>query len=75
MPEELNRTLMDQMSKLLFVTKPSAIENLQMEGIASYRIHLVGNILIDALKISMGQGKAKLDWGPQYGVEAIIRDA
>ena len=58
MPEELNRTLTDQMSKLFFVTEPSAVENLQMEGIASCQIHLVGNIMIDALKISMNQAKA-----------------
>ena len=58
MPEELNRTLTDQMSNLFFVTEPSAVENLKMEGIPANRIHLVGNIMIDALMISMNQAKA-----------------
>ena len=50
MPEEINRTLTDQISDLLFVTEESALRNLQAEGIPSDRIHFVGNTMIDSLR-------------------------
>lgn len=49
MPEELNRKVTDQLSDLLFCTEPSAVRNLRNEGIASGKIHEVGNIMIDSL--------------------------
>lgn len=49
MPEEINRVLTDVLSDLLFVTEPSGVENLQREGIAAERVHLVGNVMIDTL--------------------------
>lgn len=49
MPEEINRMLTDQLSDLLFVTEPSGLQNLRSEGIASERIHFVGNTMIDSL--------------------------
>jgi UDP-N-acetylglucosamine 2-epimerase (non-hydrolysing) len=49
MPEEINRILTDVISRWLFVTEPSGVENLQREGIAADRIHLVGNVMIDTL--------------------------
>jgi UDP-N-acetylglucosamine 2-epimerase (non-hydrolysing) len=49
MPEEINRVLTDRLSDLLFVTERSGIENLRREGVASERIHLVGNVMIDTL--------------------------
>jgi UDP-N-acetylglucosamine 2-epimerase (non-hydrolysing) len=48
MPEERNRVLVDHMSRWLFVTEPSGIENLEREGICS-GVHLVGNAMIDSL--------------------------
>ncbi len=50
MPEEVNRILTDQLSDLLFVTERDATENLLREGIASSKIHFVGNVMIDALR-------------------------
>ena len=50
MPEEINRVLTDQLSELLFITEPSARENLLQEGIAEQRIFHVGNVMIDTLR-------------------------
>jgi len=50
MPEEINRVLTDRISHWLFVTEPSGVENLQREGIAGERVHLVGNVMIDSLR-------------------------
>ena len=50
MPEEINRILTDQLSQWLFVTEPSGVENLRREGRPEDRIHLVGNVMIDALR-------------------------
>lgn len=52
MPEEINRRLTDQISRWLFVTEPGGVENLQREGIAGERVHLVGNVMIDTLLAS-----------------------
>ncbi len=49
MPEELNRLLTDQLSDLLFTPSPDADAHLAREGIASGKIHLVGNAMIDTL--------------------------
>jgi len=49
MPEEINRVLTDRISDLLFITEPSAKENLQAEGVPTERVHFVGNVMIDTL--------------------------
>lgn len=49
MPEEINRVLTDQISDYLFITEPSAKENLLKEGIGKHKIFFVGNIMIDTL--------------------------
>ena len=49
MPEEVNRVLTDRLSTLLFTTSPEAESNLNKEGIASSKIHFVGNTMIDSL--------------------------
>jgi UDP-N-acetylglucosamine 2-epimerase (non-hydrolysing) len=49
MPEEINRVLTDAISDLLFCTEQSGVDNLRREGIASEKIHLVGNVMIDTL--------------------------
>ncbi len=49
MPEEINRLLTDAISRWLFVTEPSGVENLHREGVPAGRIHLVGNVMIDTL--------------------------
>jgi UDP-N-acetylglucosamine 2-epimerase (non-hydrolysing) len=49
MPEEINRLVTDQLSDLLFTPSEDADANLQREGIAGHKIHLVGNVMIDSL--------------------------
>jgi len=49
MPEETNRKLTDVMADFLFVTEESGVRNLMSEGVASERIFLVGNVMIDCL--------------------------
>jgi UDP-N-acetylglucosamine 2-epimerase (non-hydrolysing) len=49
MPEEINRILTDALADHLFVTEEDAIGNLLKEGRPRDRIHLVGNVMIDAL--------------------------
>ena len=49
MPEEINRIVTDQLSDLLLTTSEDAAGNLIQEGVASERIHFVGNVMIDTL--------------------------
>jgi UDP-N-acetylglucosamine 2-epimerase (non-hydrolysing) len=49
MPEEINRILTDAISRWLFVSEPSGVENLRKEGIDPGRIHFIGNVMIDTL--------------------------
>ncbi len=53
MPEEINRVLTDQLSDLLFTTEESGRANLLNEGIADGRIHFVGNVMIDTLRLNL----------------------
>ncbi len=50
MPEEINRTLTDTLSDLLFVTEESGMDNLRQEGVDKSKIHFVGNVMIDTLQ-------------------------
>jgi UDP-N-acetylglucosamine 2-epimerase (non-hydrolysing) len=49
MPEEINRTVADHLSRYLFLHSGEAGENLAAEGVAEERMHLVGNTMIDTL--------------------------
>ena len=49
MPEEINRILTDSISRWLFVSEPSGVDNLRKEGVAGERIRFVGNVMIDTL--------------------------
>jgi UDP-N-acetylglucosamine 2-epimerase (non-hydrolysing) len=49
MPEEINRLLTDQVADLLFTPSEEGNRNLEREGIARDKIHLVGNVMIDTL--------------------------
>jgi UDP-N-acetylglucosamine 2-epimerase (non-hydrolysing) len=49
MPEEINRIITDQLSDILFTPSEDADQNLQREGIAENKVHLVGNVMIDTL--------------------------
>jgi UDP-N-acetylglucosamine 2-epimerase (non-hydrolysing) len=50
MPEEINRVVTDAISEYLFASEDSAVANLVAEGRDAARIHLVGNVMIDALE-------------------------
>jgi UDP-GlcNAc3NAcA epimerase len=47
MPEELNRTLVDRLSAMLFCPSDVAVGNLAAEGITT-GVHLVGDVMYDA---------------------------
>jgi len=49
MPEEINRVLTDAISRWLFVTEPSGVENLRREGVPEEKVFHVGNVMIDTL--------------------------
>jgi UDP-GlcNAc3NAcA epimerase len=59
MPEEINRTLTDHISALLFSPTKAAVENLRREGIADGRVHLVGDVMYDAAIYYGSQAEAK----------------
>jgi UDP-N-acetylglucosamine 2-epimerase len=46
MPEELNRVLTDHLSSLLLCPTPTAVANLEREGVAG-RVELVGDVMAD----------------------------
>jgi UDP-N-acetylglucosamine 2-epimerase (non-hydrolysing) len=52
MPEEINRVLTDAISRWLFVSEPSGVENLRREGIPDENVFFVGNVMIDTLLAS-----------------------
>lgn len=49
MPEEINRILTDSISRWLFVSERSGLENLKGEGVGPDRVFFVGNVMIDTL--------------------------
>lgn len=49
MPEEINRLCTDAISDALFTTDCFADQNLAREGVPSWKIHFVGNVMIDTL--------------------------
>jgi len=57
MPEEINRKLTDAISDLFFVTEESGVRNLRAEGVASEKVFMVGNVMIDTLL----RNKAKIE--------------
>ncbi len=58
MPEEINRIVADHVSDLLFCPTQTAINNLTREGITS-GVHLVGDVMFDALQSTMGRARSR----------------
>lgn len=52
MPEEVNRVVTDAISRWLFVTERSGLENLRREGAPVENVFFVGNVMIDTLLAS-----------------------
>jgi UDP-N-acetylglucosamine 2-epimerase (non-hydrolysing) len=81
MPEEINRLATDAITDVFLVTEDSGVEHLQAEGVASHKIHLIGNLMIDSLHWSL----AKADHaetarrlgvvGDRYGLVTLHRPA
>lgn len=49
MPEEINRVLTDHMADYLFAPTDAARRNLQREGIPDGKVHVVGDVMYDAV--------------------------
>lgn len=49
MPEEVNRVLTDHLSTTLFAPTITALDNLRREGITGSSVHLVGDVMYDAV--------------------------
>jgi len=79
MPEEINRLLTDSISDYLFITEPSAEENLRREGVPAAKVFFVGNVMIDTLLNQVERAAALAAWTDlgleerQYGVVTLHR--
>ena len=61
MPEEINRVLTDHASDVLFAPTQLAVSNLMREGIPQNRIHLVGDVMYDAILFYRERANQKSD--------------
>jgi UDP-N-acetylglucosamine 2-epimerase (non-hydrolysing) len=52
MPEEVNRVVTDAISRWLFVSERSGLENLRREGVPGENVFFSGNVMIDTLMAS-----------------------
>ncbi|MBM4439382.1 MAG: UDP-N-acetylglucosamine 2-epimerase (non-hydrolyzing) [Candidatus Rokubacteria bacterium] len=80
MPEEINRLVTDALADDLFATEESGVMNLAREGVPAERVHFVGNVMIDALRLAkpLWQGATVfrdlgLDPQGRYGVVTLHR--
>jgi UDP-N-acetylglucosamine 2-epimerase (non-hydrolysing) len=60
-PEEANRKMIDQIAALHLAPTPGAAANLLAEGIASERIEVIGNTVVDALLAMTGRAQSFAD--------------
>lgn len=51
MPEEINRIVTDHLADLMFIPSEVAGKNLTREGIDHRKVHLVGDVMFDAVKV------------------------
>jgi UDP-GlcNAc3NAcA epimerase len=58
MPEEINRVVTDHVSDLLLCPTQTAVDNLAKEGIIR-GVHLVGDVMVDALKFNADLAEKK----------------
>jgi UDP-N-acetylglucosamine 2-epimerase (non-hydrolysing) len=82
MPEEINRLATDAIADELFASEESAVANLAREGVPPERVHFVGNVMIDALRLTRPLWQASkvfanldLDRLRRYGVVTLHRAA
>jgi UDP-N-acetylglucosamine 2-epimerase (non-hydrolysing) len=77
MPEERNRVVVDRLSRWLFASERSGVENLAREG-TQRGVHLVGNVMIDSLvrvrdRLSRSNVRRELGLPAAYGVLTLHR--
>ena len=68
MPEEINRVVADHMSDLLLCPSQTAVDNLAAEGIVR-GVHLVGDVMADALQDALRWGRNRSDLLRRLGLE------
>jgi UDP-GlcNAc3NAcA epimerase len=66
MPEEINRVLADQLSRMLFCPSDTAVRNLAAEGITR-GVHVVGDVMADALQYFGAADGGSEQWRTQIG--------
>jgi UDP-GlcNAc3NAcA epimerase len=75
MPEELNRTVVDRLSTLLFCPTEIAVTNLQREGIVD-GVRVVGDVMLDAnlrlAPIARERSTALADAGVEPGAYVLV---
>ena len=69
MPEEINRVVADHLSTWLFVPSEAAVGHLRREGITA-GVHVVGDVMIDAMNLHRERAQARSGVLGQFGVEA-----
>ncbi len=67
MPEEINRILTDHISDLLLCPSQTAVDNLAAEGLRR-GVHLVGDVMADALAFAAAQARTRSNVLAQLGV-------
>lgn len=68
MPEEINRIVADHVSDLLLCPSQTAVDNLVTEGITR-GVHLVGDVMVDALAFAAERARARSSILEQLGLE------
>jgi UDP-N-acetylglucosamine 2-epimerase (non-hydrolysing) len=80
MPEEVNRVMVDVVSRWLFTPSADADANLLAEGVEPARIHRVGNIMVDSLLGAIAHARTRpvrgeLALPDRYGLITLHRPA
>jgi UDP-GlcNAc3NAcA epimerase len=68
MPEELNRVVTDHLASWLFTPSAVAVKNLRYEGIDSRRVHQVGDVMHDAVRLFGVISDRKVSILPKLGL-------
>lgn len=68
MPEEINRVLTDHISTLLLCPSAAAVASLSREGIQD-GVHLVGDVMADALEFALGLGDERSTILEQFNLQ------
>jgi UDP-N-acetylglucosamine 2-epimerase len=69
MPEEVNRVLADHLSTWLFAPSDVSRQQLAQEGICQ-GVHVVGDIMVDALRLHGARAAARSEALARYGLQA-----